>query len=202
MMKKRSIYIFTILLFAVSPGYTQNEFSNAEKDSIKLILKAVLDTLSVNLDTTYTKVIYSNNPLNIHSRLHNEIWSSGYSIRPDISFYKGLADAEADLSKGKLIKKTYGLDRIIEFDDGSRWKVEKVYAYILYTKYLCLYQAVAGCQVDESLKAYVKGYNLIAEKVINSFYKKDVFDSAWNDIDLTIISVGEQHKDEWIEKDK
>jgi hypothetical protein len=200
-MIKRFKYIMTILLFAVSFGYAQNELSSAEKDSIRFILKTFLDTISIKLDSNYTKVIYSNHPLNILSTLHNEIHKKGYSIRPDISYYKGLADAEADLSDGKLIKKTYGLERIIEYNnDGSRWKVDKVYAYILLNKYSCSYQAVAGCHVDESLAAYVKGYNLIAEIVINSFYKKNIFESALNAIDSTIISIGNQHKDEWLEK--
>jgi len=193
----RTIYIFAITFILVSQGLSQKKLSIAEKDSVNIILIHVLDTLSIKLDSGSANIIYTNHPEWLRSRLYNDIHEKGYSLRPDISFYKGLADAERDLAKGKLIEKGYGLGTVIEFG-GNQWNVEKIYSYILLNKFRCLSDPIAGDQVDESLVAYANGYNLLARTVINSFYGKDIFKSARDLVPTTIKSVGKRYKNKWL----
>ena len=201
-MKTKITNILAIFIIGISHSYSQDRLSDVNRDSVRIILKGVLDTLSVKLDTNFVKVLYTNYPRNILQRIHSQLQEHGYSIRPDISFYKGLADAEADLSSGRFIVKSFGLDRIITLDNGSRWQVEKLYAYILKTKYSCLYQTVAGCEVNESLKAYVNAYDLVSEKVMQTYFKEDVLQIAWESVVSTINNSGTQHRNDWIEKGK
>jgi hypothetical protein len=195
MMRTICISAINILLYAL--GLSQGQLSIAEKDSVNNILVRVLDTLSVKLDPSYSQILYPDHPNGLRSRLHKGIHESGYSLRPDISFYKGLADAERDLAQGRFIEKGYGLGTAIEFQ-GKQWSVEKVYAYILFTKFRCSSDPVAGDIVDESLVAYANGYKLLARPVINIYYGKDIFASARELVPSTIEDVGEQFKDKWV----
>jgi hypothetical protein len=166
------------------------------------ILRATLDTMTINIDPYYGKDTYSNLPDNMRMELQNEIIKQGYPLRADSAYYLGLRDAINNLKNGNLVYKTYGLERIIQIDDNqNQWEKDKVYRYILLHEYAIKTEVIAGDVVNSSLKAYEDGYSKIFVPVINIFYGYDVFQKANEDILDVIINQGNSHK-EWIYSNK
>lgn len=87
----------------------------------------------------------------------------------------GTIAARIDLRHGRYKQLGYGLP--------VRWR--SVYEESLRKQYGVDFEAVAGCTISPSQKAYVDGYNRVSERAVNNKYGHDVFkgvsDQAMND---------------------
>ena len=192
----RIILVLTMAIPATMWGQIQPPSGKVDSLMVSTILYDVLDTIAVNLDSSAFQNPYSYWPQHLRPAVLDEVLRAGFTFQPASAYFKGALDAIADLRKPYLSLKTYGSERILKMDDGTSWQVEPILSWILRIKHSVELEAIAGDQVNPWIVAYAKGYNQIAQAVINRYFGRDVKSLAFDQISATIKDVGISHP-EW-----
>lgn len=204
MIPKAVILLISTITFLSCSGTEQlqsrrKRLTETEIYKLNSIVNEITDTLQIRIPSEYNKETYGELPDIFKKRLQKALVSQGLPIRADSAYVLGLMQAISNIKDGKLINKAYGLERIIQLNDGPNWKVEEVLYYILLNRYAINTDVIAGDEVNDSILAYYNGYQSIFLPVLYRFYGFDVLKNAADDIPEVIKNEGNFHNG-WIYK--
>lgn len=167
---------------------TPKLITSTEKERLNYILNELLDTIHITLDSLYNTEAYAELPEPIKKQFQISIIAGNLPVRVESSYYKGIEDAKRDINNGLLKHYSYGLDVIIN-------NVPALPVYEFYLEYVYAIQSdgLAGCLVNQCIKAYNEGYERISIPVINKFYNQDVYNIAW---ETTEKLIGNNYRDD------
>ncbi|MGE5679360.1 MAG: hypothetical protein ACM34K_00630 [Bacillota bacterium] len=167
--------------------------TESEISRLNSILKEITDTLQLSIPSNYNKETFDGLPDNFKKREQDILISQGLPVRADSAYILGIRQAINNIRNGKLINKKYGLERNIRLEDGTVWKVEEIFYYILLNQYAISTDVIAGDLVNDSIVAYCKGYKSIFLPLLYRFYGFDVMKKSFDDIPEVIKNEGSVH---------
>jgi len=188
---------FAIALILPHFFIDQSVYGQTLIESTKLAktLVAVLDTLTIRLDSSALEDPYKSYTEELRKTLHSRQIEKGFTAQPASAYFRGLSDATTDVQHNRLMLKVSGLGMFVQLD-STIWDCDPILSWILLNDFGVIRDRIAGCEVDSWLIQYQKGYNQVSESVINAYFRTDVVREARLRIDGTIRSEGSKHP-EW-----
>ena len=115
---------------------------------------------------------------------------------PSEAWEKGQLDAFGDLSNYKMIIYGWGLGRVVIDSPSGFWSYEEIKKHILKTEYNIEINSKYGCNILNSQKAYIEGYNKVVYDFANQLYGIDLSEMKNDKVKEYILKYGSFHP-EW-----